>query len=428
MSFSPVWESLKPLECLYGTNIDALRVVLEQTDDPERFKAELARFCVARPRLSALLKTEYFESKYAGDPVYDLVVAACAFGAGDLRTAEAACKRALVGAQTPFFHLMRVRIHGAGGDRQRESEAMAEAAAQWPDDTLVVLSQAELALAAGDASAANAALDRVRPAVEEHLKDEIAATALAQADLQEALDSGRLVRSGPADVYDDALTRATWLGYLERFTTQNRFQSGDGFLIDYLDGALTDFCRRNQVAAVLDFGSLCAEIIARPARKLPGVRFIGIDRQEFIATMNYEGYSLPNMAFESGDIMEYLPKFGAMPGRKVMFHARTTSLLYPALVQKIYAAAHAAGVDHVIGWEGDGLSRHSLKFYGFGEMPDISQARKSVLFNHNYRRMLEQSGYQVTHFDRPVFPTLVKDVADLVGSALFFVGSRKAQA
>ncbi|MCE3235877.1 MAG: hypothetical protein K0Q50_2057 [Vampirovibrio sp.] len=415
-----VWDNLKSLDHFTEGNITTLERLFEDATDKHGFLAQLSKFCVARPRLIKLIDTPYFSKKHSGSPVYDLIIAACNYGSGNLvRSEEAVLRHA--NDSTPFFPLLLARIYRASGDAEKESSALDAALERFPVDLFTLLSKSEFELFQGNTANANAYLEKVKPAVIEFLQAEIDAIKDSSEDLRSAIREGMLSRSSKFDVYSDDVTRATWLGYFERFLTQNKFQSGDGFLIDYLDNALTAFCKKENIKAVLDFGSLCAEIIARPAKKLPHTQFIGIDRQEFVATMNYEAYDLPNMAFESGDIIDYLPKFGEIQGKKVFFHVRTTCLLYPALIKKIYSSARAAGVEYIIMWEGDGLSREHLQFFNFDDMPEESIARKSVLFNHNYKAILNETGYEIIEFVRPAFPAIYKDINDLVGSAVYIV-------
>ncbi|SOE17223.1 hypothetical protein SAMN05877838_2117 [Hoeflea halophila] len=418
-------ESLRPLDYLLEPNIAQLQSVFDNADDKIACLRRFALFFVVRPEKLKLINTPYYHHHHAGNVVFDLILAAGEYGAGHLDLAESLIASHIEDFDDPFLGMLLARIQGAKGDFPGEAETVQKLRTRFPDDVMVTLFQLNVDLRDGNIAKANQNLDSVRPFVEELLKTESLEVQSSAADLADAIKNRRLSRSESFDIYDDALTRQTWAGYFEHFITQGRHQSGDGHLIDELDVQLTDFIGKHGIGTVLDFGSLCAEIIARPADKLRDTRFVGIDRQEFVATLNQEAYALPNMSFESGDIFDFLPQMKELPGPRLLFHVRTTCFLYPELVERIYAAAAQAGVDYIMGWEGDGLSRHHLRYFSFDDMPDISIARKGVLFNHNYRRILERAGYEITHQQNVTTLALCPDEKDLLGAALFFTARRR---
>jgi len=417
--------SLLPLDYLFEQNINQLQSVFDNENDKVACLSRFAQFFVVRPEKLKLINTPYYRHRHGGNLVFDFIIAAGEYGAGRLDIAQVLIASHKHDLDDPFLGMLLARIQGAKGDFSGEAETVQRLLADFPDHEMVALFQLNIYLRDGKVSAANQILNSVRPYVEELLRSETVDVKSSADDLSDAIRNRRLSRSESFDIYDDALTRQTWAGYFERFITQGRHQSGDGHLIDELDTQLANCISENNIATVLDFGSLCAEIIARPAQRLPNTHFVGIDRQEFVATLNQEAYALPNMSFESGDVFDYLPRMKEMSGPKMLFHVRTTCLLYPELVERIYVAAAEAGVDYIMGWEGDGLSRHHLRYFSFEDMPDISIARKGVLFNHNYRLILERAGYEMTHHQNVTTLALCPDAKDLLGAALFFIARKR---
>lgn len=427
MSFDNIRLHLDSINYLYAENIHYLTERFAEIDSEEKrheFYEFLLRYFTLHPRKTKYIEQKYFQNMFSENDFYWASRLGSHFGRGQFEVARQ-CAVNISNWNSVNCNLLPARIAYAENDLTREQSALEAAEKQYGLIPDIALSWLEFYYKQENIEKANYYLDLAREPLEDFLSDEIEAVREPARYLRASIEGKPLNTPDEFDIYDDELTRLTWLGYYERFIMQSRFQSGDGFLIDSVDQSMTDLIQSENIQHVLDFGSLCAEIIARPARKCPKTNFVGIDRQEFVATMNYQGYDEPNMSFVSGDIFDYLPEFAKLDGKKLLFHARTACLIYPDIVTNIYKKCHSAGVEYIMFWEGDGLSRDTMKLEGFETMKEVSVARKSVLLNHNYKQILSDAGYEVVEFARMDSPALIKTFSDLVGSALFVIARRK---
>ncbi|HAT1993461.1 hypothetical protein [Legionella pneumophila] len=424
LKLNMILDNIKSLDYCYGTIIDLLHEAYLECSDKQSYLIKLLNFFIARPEKARLINSSYFINQYRGNLVFDVITISVDYALGQLDSALNVSDHYLTQEQGIFFFLINAHIHRANNNVAGELEVLNRTLQLFPNDPMSYLSKIEFLVRNGNINEANILLQHIEFYVKQYLKHEIEIIKEASLDLELAVKNKLFTRSEKFDLYDDNLTRATWIGYYERFVTQNKYQSGDGNYFDFINKKLSAFIQEANIHYVIDFGSLCAGLIEKTARDAPQTKFIGIDRQKFVAELNYQAYKYENMIFESGDILDYLPKLSKVQGNKLFFHVRTSCLLYPHLLIKIYSEAAKAGVEYVMFVEGDGLSRDKLKFYDFDTFPGLSIARKGSLINHNYKKILEYAGYQIISYERIKPHDLWQGVSELLGSSIFVIAKK----
>ena len=99
---------------------------------------------------------------------------------------------------------------------------------------------------------------------------------------------------GNDDIYTDESCKAFWLSYYESYNYRSSMYHGDRQLLEqFLDWVKSI---SNEVDVVLDFGNLCAQPLFEAAKLFPNIKFIGADRQEFIAKLNRNAYESKNLS------------------------------------------------------------------------------------------------------------------------------------
>jgi hypothetical protein len=151
---------------------------------------------------------------------------------------------------------------------------------------------------------------------------------------------------------------------------------------------------------------MCAQPLYEAALRTPNTTIFACDRQPLIKELNEAAYPAPNLHFRACDIFEMLSEVAKLPGRKALTHVRTTCVLYPHLVEKLYAACRDAGIEHILMIENADLRRSHLRFYEFDAPPARSIVTKHNLHLHDYRSLLEEAGYTVRRRDRIRTPGL----------------------
>ena len=162
------------------------------------------------------------------------------------------------------------------------------------------------------------------------------------------------------------------------------------------------------IASVIEFGVWCGQSAFQLAGEFPTVAFVGVDRSEAIRNANDRVYARENLRFVAAGIEAFL-RNGPHPADVLLVHARTVSLLYPAGVRALYAAAAHTGIRRVALVEDVGISRTTGHFTRFSETgrPSIP-LRQPGCFAHDYERYLREAGYETRRSDILPITTLWK--------------------
>ena len=161
------------------------------------------------------------------------------------------------------------------------------------------------------------------------------------------------------------------------------------------------------IETVINFGVFCGETDYRSAKKFPSVSFIGVDREAATKKLNDAAYTLKNLSFVQADIMNFLPVVAERKGVKLLFHARTATLLYPNLLLKIYKSCATAGIQYIALYENFSLSRSTFLLHDFDSFPAQSVPYAETMFIHNYRQFLEETGYEMIEFKKLPYADLI---------------------
>ena len=147
------------------------------------------------------------------------------------------------------------------------------------------------------------------------------------------------------------------------------------------------------VTKVVNFGVSYGYVDATLARRFPDIQFYGVDRSELTKRYNEEIFGeLPNLHFVAGDVFEFLESQDF--DNAALLHARTLTLLPKGFVEKLYAAAAAAGFGQVFGFEQCGISWQTGRPYVFDEDPDRPSVYfRNGMFIHNYPGLLKTAGF-----------------------------------
>ena len=154
----------------------------------------------------------------------------------------------------------------------------------------------------------------------------------------------------------------------------------------------------NNLRGMMNFGVSFAHVDSTLAEKFPELQFRGIDRSKYTEVLNQIEYgSVPNLKILTGDIFDEL-KNGDY-ANFALFHSRTAQLLPKPLINKLYNAAHDAGISHIVGFEPIGLSRETLEPYTFSLEDKESVWFRGSMFMHNFPGLLKSSGYEIKHWE-----------------------------
>lgn len=266
-------------------------------------------------------------------------------------------------------------------------------------DTAQRLDDAARAYLGGDTAAANALVARARQDDAAYFDTLSAETAPLQAELAGARLAGTVQRLEDSDHYTNDHVRVYWESARREFETRSPHENANALVYSIYTRKIAEAIAQLQPSAVLDFGCACGLPLARLGARFPSVRFRGIDRQVVLRDLNAAHFEQPNVRFEAGDVMDFLPRFEPRAERKMLVHVRTGIMVYSAFLERLYALAASHGVSFVALYEIASLSCVSWTFRDQGSGFE-AEAHRSTMFIHDYAAALRRAGFTPITIER----------------------------
>lgn len=367
------------------------------------------------PGAGAFLEHQSYSRMFDASDYFHHGRIACAYATGQLARAEEIAKALFSKAEKPFNACLLSRCLRANEKTQEAIDFLRIGAERFKADGDVVFELASQLYWMGHSVEANSVLATAPAGF-----IQIGGIDALKKELAEAIGGRVQIRDGGGDIYDEQMVVETWWRYWRYFNQLTEFQHNEPFVMEAILRRLSSLIERTGPRSVIDFGALCGEIDYRLAKKFPAVEVYGVDRQEIIKRLNDAAYSLPNMHFRGGDIIESLKVLNKAPA--ILTHTRTAVLCYPDFVQHLYREAYALGVDTIVGFEPSGISRDTGRFPEYSPT-DKSVAFRAVMILHNYPAMLENAGYRITKSER--VPVSILHFGD-PGYHLFYFEAKRA--
>lgn len=369
--------------------IKLLDAYLEAAGDRRVAETEIANFFIARPEQAALASSSnYYLARYPHSVALRVAVLASLY----VLEKDDECRPiidSLIAIDDCDLHrYFQSRVAYAIDGHQAALKSLMEGEAKFRESYLLKLAIIACLVEMNDISSANERLGNIADRISIELAEEIAIATKNQNDLV----ANRSAPDGEKDIYTDEFCRSMWMSYYESFVTRRQRQHGDVALLNQYVGLLNDI---PFPAAILEFGTMCAQPLYAAARTNPGVSFYGCDRQTFIKRLNEIAYPLPNLHFRDGDIFDSIEEVSRLPGRKALSHLRTSVVMDPRFVSELYQRSAKAGIDDIVFIESAGMVRSQLKFLEFDSMFMRAVITKHNLHLHDYKTLLEEAGYKV---------------------------------
>jgi hypothetical protein len=276
-----------------------------------------------------------------------------------------------------------------------------------PADSTLPIALATTIFLNGNTSEANRILSSVKTYVESSARQQQPYLKEMQEELNRAISEKLLVRPKGfnKDGYREENIRDTfWEDYWCEMNLLNRSQFGRGFISEIFQERISAVLSGigNHIGTVINFGVMCGYPDYALAKRFPQVTFIGVDREIATAELNRKAFILPNLKFYAGDITDLLPNLmaGKNSGETLLFHARTTTLIYPEWVKRFYRLCFDVGVEHLLLYENLSLSKTLLRFIDLEQISEDAILFQNGQYIHNYPQYLEAAGFQLTSSER----------------------------
>lgn len=354
--------------------------------ETERLLHEISR----TPEIAAVLLCESLWEKYSTQPVFNLMIGSALFGYGKPDIAAIHFSRAMGLTKHSLPTYCLARSYSAIGRQDRAFETLLKGIERYPKDLRLVVEASTALFRMGKTDAANAFFSPFAV----HFNAEQNQCKELSDELKHAINSNLYERDAKGDLYDDKFVTDLWWDYNHSFMRFNEFQEGSAFMGHLIRTEVGQAIQQEpNTKALVDFGVMCGFPNWQMADRFPLIQHFGIDRQPIIEKLNTEHYPRENLQFEAGDIFDFLRKNKSTLEGGTLFHARTATVCYPAVVQDLYHECRNAGIKQIVVIEFSGLSKETLEFTDFRGAQSV--ALRSNMFIHPYETMLTNAGFRI---------------------------------
>lgn len=328
-------------------------------------------------------------AQHSGNPMYRMALGAASFGNGNPEIAALHFRHAASTVEHPLVIHCLARCFAAMGNDSAAFKLLKAGMEKFPENLELRLEACTALFRMEETDAANELFKPVASAFKDEQKN---CQGLAE-ELQSAIAGELMERGASGDLYDDKFVTDLWWDYNASFTQFNEYQEGSAFMSHLIRTEVGDAIPLTNATAVIDFGVMCGFPNYCLAEKFQSIGHFGIDRQALIKELNDKYYKKENIEFKAGDIFTFLEENQNELKGATLFHARTATVCYPAVVRELYKACKAYGINQIIGIEFGGLSKETLEFTDFRSKRSV--AMRSNMFIHPYESLLEEAGFSV---------------------------------
>jgi tetratricopeptide (TPR) repeat protein len=394
------------------------------------FRQQARAMILADSSSVVLLETDFIHSIFKGhEAMYLDFLATAYYAKGNLKKAYQCFVelQKLEPSDLIYLHMARCLMHT--GTSEEVFAMLQEGCTKYPQSPFLLMSLASAYFRAGKTSQANETLRRIDAGILKNIQEKSHNLSILQNEVNEALTSKTIVR--PVEnlgfqKYAEGTVQDYWEDLFFHFTAKTRFQHGWSDLCYITEKKLSDFIDKyKDVKTVLNFGVFCAVPDYNLSRKYPSLNFIGVDREQDTKDLNDAAFHAPNVSFHAIDMIDIIYedrnevknfiKKEITKGEMMIFHARTTTLIYPEAVKQFYNSCAKLGVKYIALYENMSLSRTHMQYFDFDELPADAIPYYSIMMIHNYKKYLEDAGYEIVEKEVWGYSELLWEGKDLYG-------------
>ena len=201
--------------------------------------------------------------------------------------------------------------------------------------------------------------------------------------------------------------REFYEAHREECVEANGLRTVSGYTNNVMFGEVeTLLAAHPSIRKVINYGTLCGIREYELAARHPGVIWAGYDISELATQWNREAYQRDNLVFDS-DLERMLKELETADGEALLVHCRTTDIMLPEAVKRVYRLCRARGVTRVMTAEYFSRCIPTLAYPDFERNPVDTVHWDGILVIHNYRKILPETGYRVVRAEFCPVPLLV---------------------
>jgi len=403
---------------------------LKSLHEREQATVSLADAICREPRFLDIISQGYVKSLITNEELYANLLGTAFYVNGKVEEAFAAFSENARKHPTPLNYLFAYRAAVfLGSNEEMAEEIIRESLEKNPGNPALQLCLASSYYRNFKTAEANSVLNSIDPSYLARVKTyDVGGTSsknlpVFENELKNALEHKLLERpktdeSKIGDYYNEHSAVGYWNILYYSFNFLNRYQHGWGNLAFMIENIMDKTIREhNEVTNVIDFGTFCASPLYKLSLRYPNVKFYGVDREKSTKSLNDAAYQNSNLEFIAGEILDVLSRL-PIRNNSLLFHSRTATLIYPEQLKNIYKACAANGVKYIATYENAALSRTEMQYFDYDNMPKDAIPYASVMIIHNYKKYLEEAGYEILDEKRhPYADLLWNGKEELLGDA-----------
>ena len=380
---------------------------LKSLSEREHATVSLAEAICREPRFIDIISQPYVRSLITNEELHANLFGTALYVNGNLQDAYQCFSENARKYPTPLNYLFAYRTAVLLDPKEETAiQLIKESLDKNPGNSALQLCLASSYYRTFRTKEANGVLNTIDPAFKESVRTyDIAGTSSKNLpafdeELRNALEHKLLERpktdeSKVGDYYNEESAGAYWNILYYSFNFLNRYQHGWGNLAYMIEHVMERMIKdHSEIKNVIDFGTFCASPLYKLSVKFPNIKFFGLDREKSTKSLNDAAYQDHNLEFIAGDILDVLPKL-PIRDNSLLFHSRTATLIYPEQLKLIYKACAQNGIKYIATYENIALSRTEMQYFDFDNMPKEAVPYGSVMIIHNYKKYLEEAGYEI---------------------------------
>ncbi len=331
-----------------------------------------------------------------------------------------------------YLYMGRCLMHT--GTNEELIQLLQEGAALYPGHVLILLPLANVYFRTGKTKLANEILGKIDKNALEQIQKGAHNLDNFKKEIEEALAGKIIVRPTEKlgfQAYTEESVQYYWETLFYHFVNKTRFQHGWSDLCYITETRIEQYLKKYpDIKSVLNFGVFCAVPDYNLSVRHPEIKFIGVDREQSTKNLNDSAFQGDNLSFHALDMLDIIyeertevRQFLAETIRKnpelMIFHARTATLIYPEALKRFYKSCAQLGVKYISMYENMCLSRLHMKYFDFDDLPADAIPYFSIMMIHNYKKYLEDAGYEIIENETWNYSDILWDGKDLYGAEAY---------
>ena len=435
-----IGDEVIPANAIFSMSIKGWRNLIalyEKSGNEEKleFRSQVKAMILSDASSATMLGTTLVRNVFSAHRSMYLEFLGIAYYAkGDLKNAFNVFKELddLESSERTCLYMSRCLMHIGGNDEL--VQLLQKGSSRFPGSALLLLPLANAYFRNGKTDLANETLGKINKEALKEIQSRSHNLENLKKEIEQALADKTIVRPTEKlgfQAYTEESVQYYWETLFYHFVNKSRFQHGWSDLCYITEARIEQYLKKcPDIKSVLNFGVFCAVPDYNLSVRHPDINFIGVDREQSTKNLNDTAFQGKNLSFHALDMIDIIyddrtevKQFITETVRKnpelMIFHARTATLIYPEALKKFYKCCAALGVKYISMYENMCISRSYMQYFDFDNLPADAIPFFSIMMIHNYKKYLEEAGYEIIENETWNYSDILWEGKDLYGAEAY---------